>query len=103
MSDEPTTGEPVDVSPAPIRLPGTEHIGDGVYASHDGYQIWLRTERGDGMIHSIALDSAAMEGLLRFRDRCNTAIEAYWAAHNAALAEAADAANTNDTLPGTTA
>lgn len=21
------------------------HIGDGVYASHDGYQVWLRVER----------------------------------------------------------
>ncbi len=31
------------------------YIGDGVYASFDGYQIWLRTER-DGMTHRIALE-----------------------------------------------
>lgn len=31
------------------------YIGDGVYASFDGYQIWLRAER-DGSNHRIALD-----------------------------------------------
>jgi len=30
------------------------HIGDGVYASHDGYQIWLEVDRG-GMVASNVL------------------------------------------------
>jgi len=33
----------------------SEYIGDGVYASFDGYQIWLWTER-DGQDHNIAVE-----------------------------------------------
>lgn len=31
------------------------YLGDGVYASFDGYQVWLRAER-DGMHHRIAIE-----------------------------------------------
>lgn len=41
------------------------YLGDGVYASHDGYQVWLRTER-DGRPVAIALEPAVMERLIRF-------------------------------------
>jgi hypothetical protein len=35
----------IDVSPKPERNE-PEYMGDGVYASFDGYQIWLRTQEG---------------------------------------------------------
>ena len=41
------------------------YIGDGVYASHDGYQIWLSTER-DGFQHRIALESETLAGLFSY-------------------------------------
>ena len=43
------------------------YIGDGVHASFDGYQIWLRTER-EGGDHYIALEPAVFERLLAYRD-----------------------------------
>lgn len=48
------------------------YIGDGVYASFDGRQIWLRTERYD-QTHRIALDQDTFDGLLRYqRDLSNS-------------------------------
>lgn len=38
------------------------YIGDGVYASFDGYQVWLRTERYGG-IHAIALEPEVLSVL----------------------------------------
>lgn len=46
---------------------GTTHqmyLGDAVYASYDGYQIWLRT--GDGNDQRIALEPAVLEKLFEF-------------------------------------
>ena len=51
------------------RIPGEtepQHIGDGVYASHDGYQIWLRTLRDDGGWSLIALDRYTLANLIQF-------------------------------------
>lgn len=45
------------------------YIGDGVYAYHDGYQIWIETPREDGM-HRIALEPAVFDALVKFRDDC---------------------------------
>lgn len=43
------------------------YIGDGVYASFDGYQIWLRTGRESGLPDKrIALDQDTFAGLVRF-------------------------------------
>ena len=39
------------------------YLGDGVYASFDGYQIWLRTDRDEGR-HVIALEPAVFEALV---------------------------------------
>lgn len=44
------------------------HIGDGVYCSFDGYQIWLRTERENGW-HEIALDPYTWDALNRFQKK----------------------------------
>lgn len=38
------------------------YLGDGVYASFDGYQIWLRTLEGN----RIALESVAYLALLAY-------------------------------------
>ena len=44
------------------------YLGDGVYASFDGYQIWLRAERENG-IHKIALEPPVVRALVAFADR----------------------------------
>ena len=46
---------------------GTEdetYLGDAVYASYDGYHIWLRT--GDGNNQRIALEPCVLEKLYEF-------------------------------------
>ena len=40
------------------------YLGDAVYASYDGYQIWLRT--GDGNNQRIALEPNVIERLLDY-------------------------------------
>jgi hypothetical protein len=41
------------------------YIGDGVYASFDGWYVWLHTDRENGR-HTIALEPAVFDNLLRF-------------------------------------
>lgn len=46
------------------------YIGDGVYASHDGYQIWLRTGRESGLPDErIALDPGTYASLEAYAER----------------------------------
>jgi hypothetical protein len=45
-----------------------EHLGDGVYASHDGYQIWLRVN-DHRSAPLVALDRRAFSGLLAYAKR----------------------------------
>lgn len=40
------------------------YLGDAVYASFDGYHIWLRT--GDGNNQRIALEPRVLAGLMEF-------------------------------------
>ncbi|MGL4356160.1 MAG: hypothetical protein ACRCTP_20290 [Aeromonas popoffii] len=60
----------------PAQFPA--YLGDGVYASFDGYQIWLRTEGMDG-VNEIAIDDQSWAALLAYRDRlmvkCNESQE----------------------------
>lgn len=42
-----------------------DYIGDGVYVSFDGFQIWLRT-RGLECANEIALEPAAFRNLIRY-------------------------------------
>lgn len=42
-----------------------EHIGDGVYASFDGYQIWLDLRAQDDTT-AIALEPSVMQHLVRY-------------------------------------
>lgn len=53
MSDEGTAKNPYD-----------RYLGDGVYASYDGYQIYLAV--GDYEHKVVALDSSVMLELLRY-------------------------------------
>jgi hypothetical protein len=46
------------------RLAAGEYLGDGVYASHDGYQIWLAANHHENKV--IALEPAVMSALLRY-------------------------------------
>lgn len=48
--------------------PEGEHIGDGCYASWDGFQIILRTER-HGKIHWIALEPETFAALVSYNER----------------------------------
>lgn len=41
-----------------------EHLGDGVYASFDGYQIWLAVNHHENKV--VALEPAVMDRLIEF-------------------------------------
>jgi hypothetical protein len=41
------------------------YLGDGVYIGHDGWQLWLLTERDDGL-HRVALDQQVQHALLTY-------------------------------------
>lgn len=43
------------------------YLGDAVYASFDGYQIWLKT--GDGNNQQIALEPAVYDALRQYAKR----------------------------------
>ena len=52
------------------------YLGDGVYASHDGYQIWLETTRDDGQLHRIAIEPAVLDKLNAYAARLRSTSEA---------------------------
>lgn len=43
------------------------YLGDGVYASYDGYAIWLAVNHHENK--QVALEPAVMVALLRFADK----------------------------------
>ncbi len=43
------------------------YLGDGVYARHDGWQVWLRAER-DGATHEVALEPDTIKRLKEWVD-----------------------------------
>ena len=53
-----------------------DYLGDAVYASFDGYQIWLRT--GDGNNQRIALEPAVLHALFDYvkalKEKYNVAV-----------------------------
>lgn len=55
-----------DVSPRPEQ-PQPQYLGDGVYASFDGYQIWLAV--GDHRNKVIALEPGVMALLVNYANR----------------------------------
>ena len=49
-----------------------KYLGDAVYASFDGYQIWLRT--GDGNDNRIALEPAVFNALVDYHSELSARI-----------------------------
>lgn len=49
------------------------YLGDAVYASFDGYQIWLRT--GDGNNQRIALEPPVFRALVEYAERLHSQSE----------------------------
>lgn len=43
-----------------------EYLGDSVYASFDGYQVWLRTFNGIVVENVIALEPPVMRALVEY-------------------------------------
>lgn len=54
---------------------GPDHLGDGVYATFDGYHIILDL-RGQDSYTRIALEPQVLEALDRYRERCRRICEA---------------------------
>jgi hypothetical protein len=46
-----------------------QYLGDGVYASFDGYHIWLRVEREFGHVEQIALEPDVVAQLVVYADK----------------------------------
>lgn len=55
-----------------------QYIGDAVYASFDGFAIWLTT--GDGNDQRIALEPAVFDALIRYEEWLRNALAAQRAA-----------------------
>ena len=45
------------------------YLGDAVYASFDGYQIWLETSNGYETTNRIALEPSVMQALAEYAHR----------------------------------
>lgn len=45
------------------------YLGDGVYVSFDGYQLWLTTEDGIPQTNRIALEPEVYEALVKYVKR----------------------------------
>lgn len=43
-----------------------KYLGDGVYVSFDGYQLWLTTEDGISVTNTIALEPSVYEALVQY-------------------------------------
>ncbi len=43
------------------------YLGDAVYASFDGYHIWLRTSDGYRDTNRIGLEPAVLDALIKYR------------------------------------
>jgi len=50
-----------------------EYLGDGVYASFDGWHIWLRTGSHDSDDNKIALDPSVYASLVRYHEKLSKA------------------------------
>jgi hypothetical protein len=50
------------------------YLGDGVYGTFDGYQIWVNAER-DGFIHRIALEMQVLSELRLYMEEISAMIK----------------------------
>jgi hypothetical protein len=53
-------------------MPGeiVTYVGDGVYASFDGFNIWIWTDNGIDQSAKIALEPAVLDHLNKFAEGC---------------------------------
>ena len=58
-----------------IMPDNAEYLGDGVYATFDGYMIWLDL-RGQDSTTRIALEPPVLKALIDYRDRVFAQAEA---------------------------
>jgi hypothetical protein len=77
-----------------------EYIGDGVYASFDGYQIWLHLNSHDSQ-PLIALDMYTMAHLIGYAKRLQSSPNASVAARGEALDNAGNIAEDEDRFDAT--
>ena len=52
------------------------YIGDGVYASHDGFHLWLHTSNGIRDTNEIALDPQVVDNFLIYLTNLRAQIKA---------------------------
>jgi len=52
-----------------------EYLGDGVYASFDGWHIWLVTGSHDNPDNRVALEPSVYNALVRYHDQLVKAAE----------------------------
>ncbi len=57
-----------------MKIIEDRYIGDGVYASFDGYHLWLDT-RAQEPVNRIALEEPVMEALDQYRKDIEAAIK----------------------------
>ncbi len=58
-----------------FRFP-PRYIGDGVFVSFDGYQLWLKAER-DGREHAVAVEFPVYGSLVRYVRDLRDALETH--------------------------
>ena len=46
--------------------PTAQYLGDGVYATFDGYQLWLHTSNGLEITNTLALELTVFQSLLDY-------------------------------------
>ncbi len=57
----------------PYDDPTCRYLGDGVYVTFDGWQVWLHTDRADEGMHTIALEPTVFADLMKYvlgRETC---------------------------------
>jgi hypothetical protein len=50
------------------------YLGDGLYAQHDGWQIWLMCERDNGE-NAVALEPEVLQAFDSYRMKINQLVE----------------------------
>lgn len=58
-----------------FRIP--EHLGDGLYAEFDGWQIRLWAPRGAGIVHEVFLEPGVLNNFSQYVVRLSAAINAF--------------------------
>jgi hypothetical protein len=63
-----------------MAIPEPCYLGDGVYASYDGFHIWLAVNDHHNLV--VALDPEVFQALLKFSDEIEKASQEFVAPQN---------------------